>query len=158
MAFVNPPPSQQLPRQFFEDAEVRKYMEALQFNVFQLWKRTGGGTDLIETVITQETTNTSTSSGNTGKIARLTQRVAELESNDRSGEFKQSIARLNQRINELVDAITEELENFHRPNREIEQASIELMGQMIKEIRLLSERAAEAWDSSLTIEDIDDGE
>lgn len=156
MADVNPPPNQQLPRQFFEDREVRKYMEQFQFTVFQLWKRTGGGTDIIQETIILEQNNTATNQGINSKLARLTQRVAQLENDDRSGEFRQGINRLNQRIDELVDAITKELQNFHRPNREFEQSSIELTLQLIKELRLLSARVEEGTESGITIDDIEE--
>ena len=49
MANVNPPPHLKLPKQFFDDKGAREYFQSLEFIVFQLWKRSGGGTDAIET-------------------------------------------------------------------------------------------------------------
>ena len=47
MAKVNLP-AIQVPKQLRTDAEVGKFFDAVTFNIFQLYTRTGGGADLFE--------------------------------------------------------------------------------------------------------------
>lgn len=47
MANVNPPANLRTPRQFDNDPEALKYFRDLEFIMFQMWKRTGGGEDMI---------------------------------------------------------------------------------------------------------------
>lgn len=42
---VNPPPNLKLPVAFQENNDQRTYFRQLEWIMFQLWKRTGGGTD-----------------------------------------------------------------------------------------------------------------
>ena len=50
MSRVNPPPHLRMPEEFFADKGKRSYFEQLQFIIFQMWKRTGGGEDAIAAV------------------------------------------------------------------------------------------------------------
>lgn len=50
MSRVNPPPHLKMPDEFFSDKGKRTYFEQLQFIIFQMWKRTGGGEDAIAAV------------------------------------------------------------------------------------------------------------
>jgi len=52
MAAVNPPPNLRLPRDFVSDKDKRDYFQQLEFIIFQLWTRTGGGSDKIEAIDT----------------------------------------------------------------------------------------------------------
>jgi hypothetical protein len=47
MAFANPPPHQKIPAEFLKNPATRGFFERLNFNMFQLWKRTGGSIDLV---------------------------------------------------------------------------------------------------------------
>ena len=47
MAKVNPPPFLKTPKEFLKNKETRSYFQAAEFMWFQLWKRSGGGTDAI---------------------------------------------------------------------------------------------------------------
>ena len=47
MANVNSPPIRP-PREWLENKEISKDVQEFYFFMFQLWKRTGGGTDFIE--------------------------------------------------------------------------------------------------------------
>ena len=47
MAIVNPPPIRP-PNKWMNDQELSKDVQELYFYMFQLWQRTGAGTDLIE--------------------------------------------------------------------------------------------------------------
>lgn len=49
MSRVNPPPHLKVPQRFIADKETRDYLENLEFIVFQLWKRVGGGNDAVAT-------------------------------------------------------------------------------------------------------------
>ena len=44
---VNPPPQVRMPEKFFNDPEVRSFLERWQSILFQLWSRTGGALDLV---------------------------------------------------------------------------------------------------------------
>ena len=57
MAEVNPAPIR-VPKKLLEDPEVSKYFQDLNFMIFQLLQRTGGGTDLIGEGNTQVVINT----------------------------------------------------------------------------------------------------
>ena len=57
MTQVNPPPHQRIPPQFLKDPATRGFFERLNFNMFQLWKRTGGSIDLVAE--TESATNAS---------------------------------------------------------------------------------------------------
>lgn len=48
MANVNPPLFPPIPKSLQSDLEAVEYFNQLQFILFQLWERTGGGTDLID--------------------------------------------------------------------------------------------------------------
>ena len=47
MATANPPPHQQIPPEFLKNPSTRGFFERLNFNMFQLWKRSGGSVDLV---------------------------------------------------------------------------------------------------------------
>ena len=56
MANANPPPGlRQLPKEWFNDPEKRAFLQQVTQILFQLWNRTGGGTDTIETTVLRET-------------------------------------------------------------------------------------------------------
>jgi hypothetical protein len=43
---VNPPPFLRLPKAFIDDREVRAFIEQQNTILFQLWRKTGGNSDL----------------------------------------------------------------------------------------------------------------
>jgi len=47
MTNVNPPPQPPIPAKFRDDPSVLDYLQQIQFIIFQLWERTGGGDDDI---------------------------------------------------------------------------------------------------------------
>jgi hypothetical protein len=63
VSLVNPPPRPRLPKAFLNDPEVRGYVEQLQTIIFQLYQRTGGEDDTIDT--------------DTGRILELENQVGE---------------------------------------------------------------------------------
>ena len=54
MSRVNPPPQRKIPAKIFDDPELRGYFQDLEFNFFQLWKRTGGGDDLVQDALLKQ--------------------------------------------------------------------------------------------------------
>lgn len=50
MAKVNPPPFLKTPALFLKEKGTRKYFQSIEFILFQLYKRSGGGTDLIDEI------------------------------------------------------------------------------------------------------------
>ena len=71
MTQVNPPPHQRIPPQFLKDPATRGFFERLNFNTFQLWKRTGGGADEIENSKQNITSASSRTSRNAARINSL---------------------------------------------------------------------------------------
>ena len=53
---VNPPPMMKLPSKF-QDIETATYFRHLHKTLLQLWKRTGGGSDTIDSTLTQQAIN-----------------------------------------------------------------------------------------------------
>jgi hypothetical protein len=45
---INPPPQLRIPKQFFDNSEIRSYFEQKDTIIFQMWQRMGGNTDLID--------------------------------------------------------------------------------------------------------------
>lgn len=123
-----------------------------------LWARTGAGNDLINENIEGNVTNISLNATSDALLSRLTERVNNLEDRDLSSHFNQRIAALNQMVNEAFEDLLEELQSFHRPNRELEQSNIELQIEQIEQTRLFNTRAEEAWETGMTIDDAHDEE
>jgi len=48
MAKANPPPNIPIPDKFLRDPDTRDYFESRDFIQFQIWKKIGGGDDLVE--------------------------------------------------------------------------------------------------------------
>ena len=44
---INPPPQLRIPKQFFDNREMRDYFEQKDIIIFQMWQRMGGNFDLI---------------------------------------------------------------------------------------------------------------
>ena len=79
MAIVNPPPHLVIPRAFFEEAEQREYFTQLEFIIFQLWARSGGGEDLLDSTEQALTSINSRVSRNTAKINALEKTTFDIE-------------------------------------------------------------------------------
>jgi len=154
MALVNPPPNIKIPKKFLEDPEVRDYFQKKDFMIYQLWLRSGGGDDFIETEIINNITNTTSNSTFRAKLFRIEQRLDCLEANDKSSEFSSKIAQLNRRVNELIDELLAELK-LQRPNEEREETAISLQRRQIKQIELLNERIEEAFNTGIELEDLE---
>jgi hypothetical protein len=73
MSRVNPPPFAKIPKEFAANRETKSYFENIQFTLFQLWKRTGGGTDEVEQSLQY--------------VASSSARLADLEQRIGSGDF-----------------------------------------------------------------------
>lgn len=58
---VNPPPQLRMPKQFFDNPDLRGYFERQETILFQLYNRTGGNNDLVNSLeqITVHETNDS---------------------------------------------------------------------------------------------------
>lgn len=79
MSRVNPPPHRRIPQELRNDPILRAYFEDLEFNLFQLWKRTGGGEDLIDSTEQFLTSTTSRTAVNAAKIGDLEREAFEVE-------------------------------------------------------------------------------
>lgn len=47
---VNPPPQLQIPRQFLSDPEARAFFDQQRTILFQLWQKSGGATDPMDSI------------------------------------------------------------------------------------------------------------
>lgn len=72
---VNPPPALKIPKQFFNDPELRTFFEQQRVILFQLWNRTGGPSDSVSAT---EEALTSTGS----RVSRNAARINSLEKKD----------------------------------------------------------------------------
>ena len=73
MSRVNPPPSLKIPEEIARNKKTSYFFEQIVFTLFQLWRRTGGGTDSVLA---------------TDKHESITQaRVTDLELRIGSGDF-----------------------------------------------------------------------
>lgn len=68
---VNPPPQLRIPNKFFNDPDLRNFFEQQQIILFQIWNRTGGGTDAIDAAEQELTSTGSRVARNAAKINAL---------------------------------------------------------------------------------------
>jgi hypothetical protein len=155
MSRVNPPPHTSLPKKLAEilggDREAVKYFSDRDFIQFQLWKRTGGGDDIIQEVVNETSVNNQGFGGLQATISRLTKRVEALEDLDYDG-LSSKIARLqrlmDKLINELIEAVTDLDTTDH-------QSAVESdVSELIQQIRLLNARFEEAFPTRISESDI----
>lgn len=79
MIAVNPPPSIRIPRAFQKDPEVREFYRLFNHMIFQLWKRTGGGTDDVAGIGQEASDNDNLASALIGQVAFLKMRLDDLD-------------------------------------------------------------------------------
>lgn len=103
---VNPPPQLKLPPLFANDPAVRAYYRSFDRFMLQLWKRSGGGTDLIETAITE--VNSSLESELFGYISQIEQGLSSLSDDDNNGILSK-IEMLGQDIRAIQESFGESL-------------------------------------------------
>jgi len=72
MIVVNPPPQLRIPDKFYNDPDVRAYFEQQNIILFQLWNRTGGNEDVVDSS-QQDLTSMST------RVARNAVKINALE-------------------------------------------------------------------------------
>lgn len=69
MANVNPPPMLKIPKAWESDPEIFNYLKNKDYILFQLWKRVGGGTDLIENLFRVNTFETTPTMARTAALS-----------------------------------------------------------------------------------------
>lgn len=79
MATVNPPPHLRIPQEFLADPAKRTYFQQLEFIIFQLFKRSGGGEDLLDSTEQVLTSINSRVSRNAAKINALEKTTFDIE-------------------------------------------------------------------------------
>ena len=121
MTHVNPPPQLKLPKQFLDDKEIRAYFERQNQILYQLWLRTGGGSDAISNLENEELFETGmvdarvtelsesiaelieqTNPNISGYVNELEQRISALEIE----KIQPNVTELENRIDELESEIT----------------------------------------------------
>ena len=105
MARVNLP-SLKIPQKFLADPEVRDYMQARDFALYQLFQRTCGGGDTIENNVTNTTSNTTNISINTAAIANIdnVNPIGAVNASDYQKPFYESVQSANYQtfIDEII--------------------------------------------------------
>ena len=150
MARVNPP-DQDVPLSIREISEdLFDYLSEARFFDYQMWQRSGGGNDAINNV---ENITSSTSGANVAKLFQLERRIDELEQSNKEAVFNSKIAKLNQRIDELLDELLAELK-LQRPNVELEEKKASLLQATVKQLELLNARTEEAFETTIDEEEI----
>ena len=76
---VNPPPQLRIPDEFFNDPEIRAYFEQQNTILFQLWTRTGGSDDVVDSSQQDLTSMGSRVSRNAAKINALEKTTFDIE-------------------------------------------------------------------------------
>jgi hypothetical protein len=153
MSRVNPPPHVETPKEFLANKGTRSYFQQIEFMLFQLWKRTGGGDDLIEGGVDDDIDNLANISALRSKLFKLEERVNCLEDSSNDSIMNQKIAALNQKVDELIDELIAELK-LQRPDKELQKSVIENQKSMIERISLLAAILEEGFGTGITLNDI----
>ena len=120
MAVVNPPPHLLIPAAFFQEKEQRDYFTQLEFIIFQLWQRSGGGEDLLDSTEQVLTSINSRVSRNAAKINALEKTTFDIETV--TADFTTSgrqilICRNTTPIDITLDALAIEEDHLHIKRR-----------------------------------------
>ena len=87
-------------------------------------------------------------------IARLEKRVVELEENNDFDTLSAKVARLNQKMNKLINELISAVEAI-APDKEQEAEKVIIAEQQLKELALLNARIEEAFETKIFEEDIE---
>lgn len=105
MAKVNLPPLK-IPQKILQDRESADYFDRLNFIIFQLWKRTGGGGDTIENNVTNISVNATDIAINTADIEALdnVNPIGAVNASDYQKPFYESVQSANYQtfIDEII--------------------------------------------------------
>jgi len=160
---VNPPTWLKLPPKVAADSQLKKAFDDRDFIMFQLWKRSGGSTDTI-TTITEESDGIVVNRALSVRPSQVFNIQSQIDgANDRIEANELDLAtrprmsdlfKTNQRINELIDELIEQLDKLN-VGSEAQQQAVCLQVETLKQIKLLNIRTEEAFDTKINKEDIE---
>ncbi len=155
MALANPPPALRKPREFQEDPAKRTYFEQLEQILFQLWTRSGAGTDLVLEIgneVDALNIGVAPFQIESAMITRLTKRVDDLEASDNGDILNTKITAVQAKVKKLINELIKTITDIKFP--EFHQETLSQQEFMKKELKLLNERIEEAFDTKITPQDI----
>lgn len=141
-----------IPRKFLNDPELRPFFEYLNRFLHDLFIRTGGGDDSIES-IEEATAAEADTSRLFATIGRLNKRVHDLEASSDNEVLNSKIAKLNQKVNKLISELLAAVKDL-APDKEQESEKVVLLANIRDEIMLLNARVEEAFETELDGGDI----
>ena len=142
----------QWPRAWMADDEIRPVIEYLNRYLHDLFIRTGGGDDAIESLEEVSAAEADTSRL-FATIRRLERRVQDLEESNDNEVLNSRISKLNQKVNKLIADLIAAVE-ANAPDRELEHKVLCIQQQTLKEIELLSARVEEAFETEIEADDL----
>ena len=116
------------------------------------------GRDITNTTVeeTQIISNASEIAQQSAIIKSLRDRIEDLESTNDQDILNSKIAWLAANMNTLINDLIEAVNALN--SQAIDQESLEKQEQSLAQLRLLNERVQEAFETSIEIEDIEDGD
>jgi len=119
-----------------------------------LTTNTNTSTEIIEEIVSEDTATEGDTSRLLAIIARLDKRVVELEENNDFDTLSAKVARLNQKMNKLINELISAVEAI-APDKEQEAEKVIIAEQQLKELALLNARIEEAFETKIFEEDIE---
>lgn len=157
---VNPPPQLKIPPAFLKDRETREFVKQQNTILFQLWHRTGGNEDFVDELITGNDISRALAT-KPAQLFNLKSQIEEASDRIEANEIDLStrprmsdLFKINQRVDELIDELIEQLENLNIGS-EAQKSSVELQVEMLKQTKLLNVRFEEMAETHITDEDIE---
>jgi len=134
------------PRKWIEDPEVGPVIIYLNRFLHDLFIRTGGGFDLIEESEVGASIAQSDAVRLQAQLKRLEKRVEDVEERDFDG-LNSKIARLNRKLDALLETLIAEIRDLKNPV--FENKLLSLQSIIVNELELLNLRSEEAWETGL---------
>jgi predicted nucleic acid-binding Zn-ribbon protein len=152
MTAVDPRLSQ-IPRELQDTFDKRVYFEELERFLHDLWIRTGGGNDAIESITEEETGASAETARISSRLTRLEARLDDMETNDGYNDLNVRVTRLTRKVNKLISELLEAV-NSLKPDPEQESEKIIVSEQVLKELMLLNLRIEEAFETKIVESDV----
>lgn len=101
---VNPPPQLKIPKAFLQDREVREFIKQQNTILFQLWNRTGGNVDFVDSGAEGVAENAESILVNRGLIEDNSLSILDIEED--INDLQLRVAALEYRVYEIVNTTT----------------------------------------------------
>jgi len=141
------------PKKWLSDPEIAPVILYLNRFLHDLFIRTGGGDDLIESV-TQSASADEVTTRLSSVINALEKKVTDLELSNDTEILISKFVKLNQKVNKLISELLTAVKAL-APDLEQESEKVVLLGNILDEIKLLNLRTEEAFDTKTNKDDIE---